>query len=100
MTRVALATTITQAAPPCWAGRFQRWQLNMYAKDVRQPRGNYRTCRLQHTRDFVSGNMRLTPPPPHVLLSTELSGASLGAADHQVMRVDNCELLQYNMLKF
>ena len=42
------------------------------AKDVRQPRGNYRTCRLQHTRDFVSGNMRLTPPPPHVLLSTEL----------------------------
>ena len=30
---------------------------NMYAKDVRQPRGNYRTCRVI----LLSGNMRLTP---------------------------------------
>ena len=55
---------------------------NMYAKDVRQPRGNYRTCRVI----LLSGNMRLTPLP-------------LGAADYQVIRADNCELLQYNMLK-
>ena len=32
---------------------------NMYAKDVRQPRGNYRTCSLQHTRDFVSGGYEI-----------------------------------------